>query len=270
LDGERKEGVRWGLGGIVGWGEDGEMRLVWRSLRLVVALAAALVAYPLFLLRAVVQGTARQGGWKREWLKWGSARALRILHVKVESRGPIPPGGLLVSNHQGYLDILCLNVLCPSTFVAKAEIRSWPLFGLFCEWSGTIFLDRKHRTGLRGPLERVVELLRRRERVVIFPEGTDSDGTTVLPFHSSFFEAAIQAQCPVVPLAIRYATPGLGGKQETVGWEDRRFLFHVVRLLGMGEVRARVTLGRPLAAGRDRKRLSQGMRERILTMVSQN
>jgi 1-acyl-sn-glycerol-3-phosphate acyltransferase len=244
--------------------------MVWRSLRLVVALAAALVAHPLFLLRAVIQGTARQGGWKREWLKWGSARALRILHVKVEGRGPIPPGGLLVSNHQGYLDILCLNVLCPSTFVAKAEIRSWPLFGLFCEWSGTIFLDRKHRTGLRGPLEQVAELLRREERVVIFPEGTDSDGTTVLPFHSSFFEAAIQAQCPVVPLAIRYSAPGVSQHEEVIYWKDRRFIFHVIRLLGVKEVRARVTFEGPMAAGRDRKRLSQKMRERILAMVSQN
>ena len=117
---------------------------------------------------------------------------MRILHVKVEHRGQIPKGGLLVSNHQGYLDILCLNVLCPSIFVAKAEIKSWPLFGIFCEWSGTIFLDRKRKSALTGPLQKVVELLRKGERVVIFPEGADSDGSSVLPFHSSFFEAVLQ------------------------------------------------------------------------------
>ena len=152
-------------------------------------------------------------------------------------------------------------------FRSKAEIKSWPLFGLFCEWSGTIFLDRKHKTALTGPLEKVVELLRKGERVVIFPEGTDSDGTSVLPFHSSFFEGAVQAQCPVVPLAIRYSAPGVGPGEEVIYWKDRRFIFHVIRLLGVKEVRSRVTFGEEVAAGNNRKNLSQRIRERILSIV---
>jgi 1-acyl-sn-glycerol-3-phosphate acyltransferase len=243
------------------------MPFLWNSLRLIFALTVAFLAHPFFQLRATLRGDAKNGTWQKEWLRWGSAWALRILHVKVESRGQIPKGGLLVSNHQGYLDILCLNVLCTSAFVAKAEIKSWPLFGLFCEWSGTIFLDRKHRTAVRGPLERVVELLRKGERVVIFPEGTDSDGTSVLPFHSSFFETAIQAQCPVVPLAIRYSAPGVSINEEVIYWKDRRFIFHVIRLLGVKEVRARLTFGEPIAAGNNRKQLSGRVRERIVQMV---
>ena len=243
------------------------MAFAWNSIRLVFALTVAFFAHPFFHLQAILQGKDKEGAWKKEWLRWGSAWALRILHVKVESRGLIPKEGLLVSNHQGYLDILCLNVLCPSTFVAKAEIKSWPLFGLFSEWSGTIFLDRKHRTALRGPLDRVVELLRNGERVTIFPEGTDSDGTGVLPFHSSFFEAAIQAQCPVVPLAIRYSAPGVSQNVEVIYWKDRRFIFHVIRLLGVKEVLARVTFGQPMGAGRNRKKLSEEVRAQILGMV---
>ena len=215
----------------------------------------------------MVQGAQLQGAWQKEWLRWGSAWALRILHVRVESRGQIPERGLLVSNHQGYLDILCLNVLCAPTFLAKAEIRSWPLFGLFCRWSGTIFLDRQHKTALRGPLDRVVELLHQGERVVIFPEGTDSDGRTVLPFHSSFFEAAIQAQSPVVPLAIRYSAPGVNQNEEVIYWKDRRFIFHVIRLLGIKGIRANVMFGEPIRAGADRKLLSVETRNRILGLV---
>ena len=243
------------------------MQFLRNSLRLVFALTVAFFAHPLFHLLAILKGRGKDEDWKREWLRWGSAWALRILHVKVESQGQIPKAGLLVSNHQGYLDILCLNVLCTSTFVAKAEIKSWPLFGLFCEWSGTIFLDRKHRTALRGPLDRVVELLRQGERVVIFPEGTDSDGTTVLPFHSSFFEAAIQAQCLVVPLAIRYSAPGVSPNEEVIYWKDRRFIFHVIRLLGVKEVRARLTFGKPIEAGDNRKQLSGRVRDQIVQMV---
>ena len=243
------------------------MPFLWNSLRLIFALTVAFLAHPFFQLRATLRGDAKNGTWQKEWLRWGSAWALRILHVKVESRGQIPKGGLLVSNHQGYLDILCLNVLCTSVFVAKAEIKSWPLFGLFSKWSGTIFLDRNHRTAVRGPLERVVELLRKGERVVIFPEGTDSDGTSVLPFHSSFFEAAIQAQCPVVPLAIRYSAPGVSPQEEVIYWKDRRFIFHVIRLLGVKEVRAKVSFGQPREAGRDRKILSNRIRENVLKLL---
>ena len=243
------------------------MQFLWNSLRLVFALTVAFLAHPCFHLRAVLRGKGGDGAWKKEWLRWGSAWALRILHVKVESRGQIPKGGLLVSNHQGYLDILCLNVLCPSIFVAKAEIKSWPLFGLFCEWSGTIFLDRKKKTALTGPLQKVVELLRKGERVVIFPEGTDSDGSSVLPFHSSFFEAAIEAQCPVVPLAIRYWASGVGPGEEVIYWKDRRFIFHVIRLLGVKEVRARVTFGQEMRAGQSRKELSGRVRERVLAIL---
>ena len=114
-----------------------------------------------------------------------------------------------------------------------------------------------------------MELLKKGERVVIFPEGTDSDGTSVLPFHSSFFEGAIQSQCPVMPLAIRYSAPGVGPGEEVIYWKDRRFIFHVIRLLGVREVRARVTFGEDMAAGSSRKELSLQVRDRILAMVRQ-
>jgi 1-acyl-sn-glycerol-3-phosphate acyltransferase len=89
----------------------------------------------------------------------------------------------------------------------------------------------------------------------------------VLPFHSSFFEAAIQAQCPVVPLAIRYSAPGVSPQEEVIYWKDRRFIFHVIRLLGVKEVRARLTFGEPMEAGDNRKQLSGRVRNQIVQMV---
>ena len=77
------------------------MPFLWNSLRLIFALTVAFLAHPFFQLRATLRGDAKNGAWQKEWLRWGSAWALRILHVKVESRGQIPKGGLLVSNHQG-------------------------------------------------------------------------------------------------------------------------------------------------------------------------
>ena len=239
------------------------MAFIWNSLRLVFALAVIFFAHSYFRFRGDAQSRGKGTSWKKDWLKWGSAWALRILHVKVEFQGRIPDSGLLVSNHQGYLDILCLNILCPSVFVAKSEIRSWPLFGLFCQWSDTIFLDRRRKTALVEPLQKVVELLKNGERVVIFPEGTDSDGTTVLPFHSSFFEAAIEAQCPVIPLAIRYSAPGVGVGEEVIYWKDRRFIFHVIRLLGLRQIHAKVHFGNAIQPGENRKKLADTLHQQI-------
>jgi len=245
------------------------MAFLWNSARLVFALLVAFLAHPFFHLWGAMGNSSPNKTWQKRWLQWVSHWALGILHVKLDSRGPVPASGLLVSNHQGYLDILCLNVLCPSIFVAKSEIKSWPLFGLFSSWSGTIFLDRKKKMSIPRALVKVVEYLRQGERVVIFPEGTDSDGTTVLPFHSSFFAAAIQVDCPVIPVAIRYHASGVNHQDEVVFWRDRRFLFHVIRLLGVKQVLATVTFGDPLPAGQDRKELTQVVRRRIQTIIEQ-
>ena len=175
--------------------------------------------------------------------------------------------GMLISNHQGYMDILVLGSICPASFVAKAEILWWPIFGLFSWWAGTIFLHRERRVALKKPLEETMRRLRRGVRVVVFPEGTDSDGCGVLPFHSSFLEAAVQTDCPVTPVAIRYAAPGVDDRQEVIYWRDRRFLPHLIRLLGVRGITARVQFGSTIQAGKNRKSLTTQVYQKVLTMV---
>ena len=228
---------------------------LWNFSRLLFVLNLAFLAYPVFGIAGLLRSGKRN--WKKEWVQWGCGLALRVLHCRVSYQGHLPEKGMLVSNHQGYMDILTLNLLCPSTFIAKAEIKWWPFFGLFSRWGGTIFIERKRKTALRDPIRQAEELLRKGERVVVFPEGTDSDGTGVLPFHSSFFEAAIRAKSPVVPLAIRYRAPGVGPNEEVIYWKDRRFVLHLVRLLGVRGLAAEVSFGEPMSAGNNRKELAE-------------
>ena len=236
-------------------------------LGLLVLLGLAFLAYPWVFVASRFWPKAERRDWRLHWQGMGCRWALAYLRCRVSVQGAPPHRGMLVSNHQGYMDILVLGSLDPASFVAKAEIRWWPIFGLFSWWAGTIFLERRNKTALKGPLHETINRLREGGRVVVFPEGTDSDGTGVLPFHSSFFEAAIRAQCPVIPVAIRYSAPGVSSGEEVIYWKDRRFLPHLIRLLGVGGIRAQVTFGKPMEPGSDRKALARRVYREVARMV---
>lgn len=117
-------------------------------------------------------------------------------------------GGLFVANHISWLDIFAINALAPAAFVSKDDVRAWPVIGWLSEKTGTLFMERGSRSAAVRAKEHMVEALRRRWRVAIFPEGTTSPGDAVLPFHGALFQSAIDAGVRVAPVAIRYAGPG--------------------------------------------------------------
>lgn len=145
---------------------------------------------------------ARQGCIRR----W-SARLLRLcgVHVTVRSLAPETAPALIIANHVSWLDIFVINAMAPCRFVAKAEIRRWPLVGWLCSSVQTIFIARGRQREVRHTYQGLVQSIHNGERVAFFPEGTTSPQGSVLPFHANLFEAAIEARVPVQPYAIRYA-----------------------------------------------------------------
>jgi 1-acyl-sn-glycerol-3-phosphate acyltransferase len=139
-------------------------------------------------------------------IKLWSARLLNVCRVRVAtSQDQHAAGaGMFVSNHVSWLDIFVLNSLHPCRFVAKSEIRDWPFLGWLAEQGGTIFIARGRQRDVRKIYAGLVMSVRRGERVAFFPEGTTAPQGTVLPFHANLFEAAIEANAPVHPCAIRY------------------------------------------------------------------
>lgn len=139
--------------------------------------------------------------------RW-SAGLLAILHVSVRA---MPDGAtfpaqaaLVVANHISWLDIFVINALQPCRFVAKADIRGWPVLGWLCAKSGTIFIARGKQREVRRVYQGLVGSLQAGERIAFFPEGTTAAQGTLLPFHANLFEAAIEAKVPVQPCAMRY------------------------------------------------------------------
>jgi 1-acyl-sn-glycerol-3-phosphate acyltransferase len=138
---------------------------------------------------------------------------LDLLHVEIAplslsrpNESPALPY-LLVANHVSWLDILVIQSIHPSIFVAKREVRHWPIVGALAHACGVIFVDRSSSGAAREMVKDVSDALQRGYSVAGFPEGTSSDGRTVQLFHANLFEAALQRDCLVQPIALRYHDP---------------------------------------------------------------
>jgi 1-acyl-sn-glycerol-3-phosphate acyltransferase len=135
--------------------------------------------------------------------RW-SRQMLRALGVRLVPHGTPPIGGLLVSNHVSWLDILAINALAPANLVSKDDVRHWPVIGWLSAQAGTLFIERGSRLAAQRTREHLVGELRGGGRVGVFPEGTTSCGDHVLPFHGALFQSAIDAGAPVAPVMLRY------------------------------------------------------------------
>lgn len=137
-----------------------------------------------------------------------SAKMLRILNVVLSTRGARPNEDakqlIVVSNHISWLDIFVINSAQPSRFIAKSEIRDWPIAGWLCERSGTLFVRRSKRSDTTRINSEIHDALALGDTVAIFPEGTTTRGDRLLKFHTSLFEPAVVNQAKVAPTAIRY------------------------------------------------------------------
>jgi 1-acyl-sn-glycerol-3-phosphate acyltransferase len=198
--------------------------------------------------------SSRRSAHIQQW----SRRLLEICGVHCQfPHGEAAPHAMVVANHISWLDIFVINALHPCTFIAKAEVRRWPVLGWLAHRAGTLFLHRASRRDLHQVLRCVVDRLRRGERVAYFPEGTSAPHGAMLPFHPGLFEAAREAGVMVQPYALRYAdlsdAPHRG--VEYVG--DTSFGESLARILSGTMIVARLERLPPIATGSlDRRALA--------------
>lgn len=171
----------------------------------------------------------------------------RVLGIHVAVSGDYLNGesGLTVCNHLSYLDILVLASLRPSVFVAKQEVRKWPLLGLMARAGGTIFIKRDSKKEAWRALSAMEQVLGGRVNLVIFPEGTTTNGAQLRKFKSGLFDLSARGKAPVIPLSLKYThLEGRAvepGQIDQIAWYgDMRFLPHFWNLLGIKKITARV------------------------------
>ena len=214
-----------------------------------VAAALLLAALDIFLV-ALRHGFRPPLTARAVWLQRNSRRMVKIFVADRTAAGDLPRAGLLVSNHVSYVDILVLGTLAPAVFVAKSEVAGWPVFGWFAQVCGTIFVRR----AVRGDVSRIGgEIRDRLERgflVVLFPEGTSSDGREVLPFKSSLLEPVRAAGRDVFAAHVSYRRADGSPVTDVPYWGGMTLLPHMLKLLSQPRVKARVSLRDLLALTR--------------------
>ena len=146
--------------------------------------------------------------------RW-SRRLLRICGVTLEVQGlqpgqAMPRGAMVVSNHISWLDIYVINSWQPVRFVAKSEIRDWPVIGWLCGQTGTIFIERARKRDAHRVLHAITDVMLQGDLVCVFPEGTTTDGSSVLPFHANLMQAPISGGLPVQPVGLAYLDAATG------------------------------------------------------------
>jgi lyso-ornithine lipid O-acyltransferase len=235
---------------------------VQRGLRALCCLAIFLEGLPVFF-RLRLSG---KSNWRACWAQWISRKFLRLINCSVRVIGERPAQGLIVCNHLGYLDMLVILSACPAAFVSKDEVRRWPFFGLLARMAGTIFVERGRRTAVSAPLKSIAHALNGGLPVVIFPEGTSSDGSSVLPFRSSLLEAALLAGVPIIPAAIGYQIEEGRVADEICYWRDMAFGSHFWNLLGKRSLTASLRFGPPQAPVQGRKQHARALRLDVLQL----
>lgn len=159
------------------------------------------------MLLAVIYPHLNQTRQRRAMKTW-SRQLLTILNIGIQIEGQQPTRGeggcFIIANHVSWLDVFVLNAIHPSQFIAKSEVRNWPVIGWLCRRSGTIFIERAMRQNTSTINQRVSLLLKQGACIGLFPEGTTTDGKQVGHFHSALIQPAIDAGVRLCPIALRY------------------------------------------------------------------
>lgn len=180
--------------------------------------------------------TARE---RAGWLHDTARSTLRRLGTEVVAEGDPPLHGLVVSNHLSYMDVLAYASLFPCLFVSKREVSGWPVMGRLATMAGTIYVDRERTSPNSRATELMEQALEMQVPVVLFPEGTSSDGSSVLPFRSPFFEPAVRTGAEVTAAAIGYAS-STASEGELAYYGDAVFGPHLLRTFGQRMVSVQI------------------------------
>jgi 1-acyl-sn-glycerol-3-phosphate acyltransferase len=209
----------------------------------------------------------------------------RILGVRIRiigRRGDVAPL-LIVSNHVSWLDISVLTAAAPVVFVAKREVASWPVFGLLARLQRSVFVDRERRQKTRDVNSEIARRLAGGDAVLLFAEGTSSDGNRVLTFRTALIGAAGDAiaeagqygdQAWIQPLSIAYTAIrglplGRQGRSAVAWYGSMSLLPHLRQLVAQGMIDVTVSWGDPIPYGRssDRKMVARQLEHSVRTMT---
>ena len=236
------------------------LRAVWRLARVLVLMLAgwATIVF-LFPRLDTPQQQARVQTWSR--------RMLQVLAIGLRVRGSPPVHGplMLVANHISWLDILVMHAARHCRFVAKADVQRWPLVGRLATGGGTLYIARESSRDAMRVVHHMAASLKDGDILAVFPEGTTSDGVSLLPFHANLLQAAISADAPLQPVGLNFIDAATGRTSLSPCYiDDDTLVGSLWRTLTGPPVIAVVTYGQPQAVqGRSRRSLARELQAAV-------
>ena len=195
---------------------------------------------------------------------------LAVLGIDLHTRGTPPAHGpmLLVANHISWLDIPVMHAARHCRFVSKSEVRHWPLIGTLSTGAGTLYIERASRRDAMRVVHQMADALEAGDILAVFPEGTTSDGISLLPFHANLIQAAIAAGAPVQPVALSFIDVATGQPSLAPCYINDDTLFGSIwRTLTAPRIAAVVTYGEPQPAeGRERRAWAAELRAEVMRL----
>lgn len=175
-----------------------------------------------------------------------SQTVLRAMGITLVVHGaPVVSGpALLVANHLSWLDIVVMHAARHCRFISKSDIKRWPLIGRMAGGAGTLFIERASKRDAHRVVHQMAERLAQGDVLAVFPEGTTGDGISLKPFHANLLQAAVSADAPVQPLALRFVDADTGQTSFAPRYiDDDALLVSVWQTLGVKNLRVDVVFG---------------------------
>jgi 1-acyl-sn-glycerol-3-phosphate acyltransferase len=241
------------------------LRLVLRSFLLLLLLVFGTLPTIISMTRPVAAVNWRGRGMDEVLVGWWTRSICRIFGIRVTARGRIMPGPvLLVANHISWMDILAFYCVTMVGFLSKAEVARWPLIGFMATMVGTVYHQRGNHSSAHGVIDAMQDRLAEGRRIAIFPEGGILPGDEVKVFHARLFRVAVESDCPVQPVMIRYLRRGrLATEMSFMPGES--FMANFFRLLSLPPgVCELVFLDALKPAGRPRRELADEARRAVI------
>jgi 1-acyl-sn-glycerol-3-phosphate acyltransferase len=209
---------------------------------------------------------------RRALMQRWCAKLLAILNIEVQVEGEPPSRGenaaMIAANHVSFVDIMLISSVRPTRFVAKSEIRAWPLAGWIADRAGTLFIRRDQMRDMARIDARVREVMGEGDCVGLFPEGITTEGDELRKFHSSLFEPAVANNAHVHPVAIRYEHPDGTLCREMSFIGDRTFGESIALILHQRRVRARLMFAPTVeTAGVSRRDVAKTVETRVASLL---
>jgi 1-acyl-sn-glycerol-3-phosphate acyltransferase len=196
-----------------------------------------------------------------------AGQMLQIVGIELVVNGTPPAEGpvLLVANHISWLDILVMHASRHCRFVSKSDIKKWPFVATLADGGGTMYLERESRRDAHRVVTQMAERLRAGDILAVFPEGTTGDGITLKPFHANLIQAAIEAQVPAQPVALKFIDAASGEPSFAPSYvDDETLVGSIWRTLTAPPLVAVVTFGSAHShEGQTRRVWAQALREDI-------